>query len=145
MTTIATDGFSMSADGRTTAGGDILSERSVKIWMLPDGSVIGGAGVAPAHALAINAIAVGLIEGKPPELHKGKFTLLRLMPDLTIRHYYQSNLDFVEIDAPASIGSGSSFARGAMMTGASPAAAIKIAKKTDAYTGGRIRSLTPRP
>ncbi len=144
MTTIATDGVSMSSDGRTTAGGGILSERSVKLFRLSDGSVIGAAGEAPESTLAIAAIEAGLQAGTPPVEHDGKFTLLRLMLDGQAWHYHNTNLHGVQVSAPAAIGSGGEYASGAMMMGASSAEAIRIAKKLDAYTGGRVRTLFPK-
>jgi hypothetical protein len=66
------------------------------------------------------------------------------MPDGHVLYYYEKLLP-VKVDLPAAIGSGADLAIGAMLSDVHPVDAIRIAKQRDTATGGRIRSLKPRP
>lgn len=131
----------MAADGRTTAGTEIVNDRSVKLARLSDGSIVGWSGHAQDAAEAVLELDEAMAEGRKPQPAKGKYTLLRLRPDGTILHYYE-RLVPVELQAPASIGSGGEYAKGAMLSGLDPKAAVKVAMKTDSASGGKVRTLS---
>lgn len=66
------------------------------------------------------------------------FECLVVRPDGSV---FTVNRLFVPYDQMArqiAIGSGGKAARGAMMAGATPTEAVKIAKEIDTYTGGRV-------
>lgn len=143
MTTIATDGVTIAADGRTTAGKEIVTDEAKKIHRLPDGSVVGEAGLCTAGILAVEELAYAIQEDRHPKNYKGDYTLLRLTPDGRAIIYW-NELVGIEIPTPAAIGSGGEFARGAMAAGASAREAVRIATKLDSASGGKVRELKPK-
>lgn len=143
MTTVATDGVTIAADGRTTAGNEIVNDSTRKIHRLPDGSVVAEAGTCTASITAIEELSDAMLEGRPPKFAKGEYTLLRLRADGKAVIYW-GELTPVEVPTPYAIGSGGEFARGAMAYGASAAVAVRIATKLDSKSGGRVRSMKPK-
>ena len=136
MTTICTDGLSMAADSRGTTGDIVTSSKAKKLHRLPDGSIIGSAGVTKDCLRAIDAIA----DGKE---YDGDYTLLRLMPDGKVLKYECCTYG-MESELPATIGTGREVALGAMLAGANPKRAVTIAASCDVYTGGDVSVLRPR-
>jgi len=51
---------------------------------------------------------------------------------------YEGYCEPIELDVPMAVGSGSTFAMGAMLAGATPEEAVHIAMKLDPYTGGEV-------
>lgn len=140
MTTIATDGFSIAADGMTQHRSTVISTSSRKLHRLPDRSAVGGAGDVGRIKAAISALS----EGRP--LPTGEYSLLRLEASGRVLIYDGASPDQpVDVPAPAAIGSGMDLALGALEVGASPREAIAIAKRRDPHTGGTIRSVQVRP
>lgn len=137
MTTIATDGKTMAADSMVSDDTMIHMTTFKKMAMLKDGSVFALAGpvgdfdmwrdflngegeldtTADAEAFVLH--------------HDGKL----LCYNHRGRAYEQST--------PAVTGSGKMVALGAMMAGASPSQAIKIASAVDLHTGGQITVMQP--
>jgi len=142
MTTIATDGNSIAADGRMVHRDLIISDDEWKLCDLPDGSIVGAAGDVDDIKAALRVLRENLYaDGAAPE--GDRFTLLRLYPSGAIQHYAGSlNGDF--IDPPAAAGSGAEIALGAMLAGKSPTRAVKIAATRDIYSGGTVRTLKVR-
>lgn len=143
MTTIATDGRTLASDSRTTCGGLIESDRLTKLVRLPDGSVAGWAGTNTNATLAVEELADAIAEDRHPKLCRGDYKILRLQANGTIT-FYGGELVGFPVPPPAAIGSGECLAIGAMETGASPKEAVRIAKKRDVYSGGRIQEMEPR-
>lgn len=143
MTTIATDGVTLAADGRTTAGNEIVTDSAVKLHRLPDGSVLGESGACTASITAIEELASAMVEDRAPKFAKGEYTLLRLKPNGKAVVYW-NELTPVDVPTPYALGSGGEFARGAMAMGASAAEAVRIATKLDSKSGGRVRSMQPK-
>lgn len=135
MTTIATDGYSLAGDGRSTRNDSVTGRDRIKVVPLPDGSIVGGAGRtadserAMRHLLAEDSGDV-----------KGEYVLLRLFKNGKVATYEGSLLSPIATKAPQAIGSGSDVAMGAMLAGADARTAVQIAAKIDVYTGGRITS-----
>ncbi len=140
MTTIATDGKLLAADGRTSAGDVILTNAAKKVQRLPDGSIAGSAGAADGGPSAVAALAAALKAGEQPPKYAGDYSILRLLPDGSALYYYD-RLDMpIPVSPPFAIGSGKSAALGAMKAGANARQAVKIAAEVDVYTGGKITS-----
>lgn len=139
MTTIATDGKTIAADGQSTAGDMVTSLESVKLARLPDGSIIGGCGDLSPMRRAINCLHA---PDAHPDDFTGEFTLLRLYPDGKIVSY-EGCLFAFELPAPVAIGSGREFAMGAMLAGKKPSEAVEIAKQRDIYSGGNVLVMEP--
>ena len=57
-------------------------------------------------------------------------------------YYYDENLEPLTPSIPVAIGSGSDFAMGAMLAGATAKEAVKIACKLDSNSGGKIKTVT---
>lgn len=143
MTTVATDGTVIAAEGRTTAGDRIVNDRSTKLHRLPDGSVVGQSGRCSHALLAIEELGEAIREKRYPKLMRGDYQLLQLHPNGRV-DTYDSELVPLDTPTPAAVGSGSSYALGAMHFGATPAEAVKVAKKLDSSSGGHVRSMQPR-
>ena len=143
MTTIATDGVTMSADGNSVNENDIIiSTDHQKVFRLKDGSLFGAAGAA---SLAIAARRYFDSAEKKPvwpaEIIPGKaFCALLVRPDGTI-YWVGHNGILVSQSGPAAIGSGSTLALGAMYHGASPRQAVMIACAHDPFSGGLVHTV----
>lgn len=143
MTTIATDGVAIASDGRTTAGNQVVTDKATKLFRLPDGSVVGESGTCTASILAVDELSDAIREDRHPKRMGGDYTLLRLGADGKATVYW-GELVGVEVPTPMAVGSGSEFALGAMHHGACAQEAVRIAKKLDRNSGGRVQTLIPR-
>jgi ATP-dependent protease HslVU (ClpYQ) peptidase subunit len=140
MTTIATDGQTMAGDSLTTAGGQVVFDRSVKVRRMKDGTVIGCSG----NVTEITAF-VRYMEhknGDRPSVSE-EFDALILHPSGKIE-WMNNKFEPVQYLAPMAIGSGGDLAIGAMMAGASPKRAVAIACERDTCSGGQIMVLRPK-
>jgi ATP-dependent protease HslVU (ClpYQ) peptidase subunit len=137
MTTIATDGHTMAADGMTTSGGTIFGRNAVKVHQLSDGRLVGISGCAYYGPLFLE-----YLEGKSelPELGED-FEALVLDLDGTCKSY-DHKARTLEEELPTASGSGREIALGAMAVGATPEEAVKAACERDMATGGKITVLT---
>lgn len=140
MTTIATDGREIAADGMVTGDGLKHMLDCPKVHRLKNGSVAALAGVT----FAINE-ALEFLNGERDCIDLGdEFEALILYADGRCecmdgkgRRYWQS--------VPCASGSGGGIALGAMAAGASPGEAVEIAARYDTSTGGRVVVLRPEP
>lgn len=130
----------MAADGRTTAGDRIVDDRSAKIHRLPDGSIVGQSGRCSHAQLAIEELEEAIREARRPRPMRGSYCLLHLHSDGTV-YTYDDELVPLRTPVPAACGSGGSYALGALHFGASPTEAVKIARKLDSLSGGRVQTL----
>lgn len=135
MTTIATDGFALAGDGRSTRNDSVTGRDRIKVIPLLDGSIVGGAGRTADAERAMRH----LLADEPGDV-KGDYVLLRLFPNGKIATYEGSVLSPIFMKAPQAIGSGSDIAMGAMLAVAAAKEAVQIAAKIDVYTGGKITS-----
>jgi len=136
VTTIATDGRIMAADGLCTGDGIIHDFETVKISKLADGRIVGVAGVPYDLPAFISWLENG---GDMPSLYEG-FEALVLHADGTVKAY-NSKCQFYPQSVPAVSGSGAAIALGAMLAGVDPVRAVEIAAERDMGTGGKIISL----
>ena len=144
MTTIASDGRTVSADGQETWGSEIVSLTREKIKLV-DGRVFAVTGVA---ALVDPCIAWAISGADPkdaPEV-KGDSNSWQLLEFLASTVVLWSNtVPYASPhNYPFSVGSGCDYAMGAMMAGASSEDAIRIASQKCIHTGGRI-AVVPVP
>jgi hypothetical protein len=142
MTTIATDGKSMAADGRGCIHDTIAGDRGQKIYRLKDNSLFSLSGATYAADLFVEWLDEGADPSKFPE-NMGEYGAIHLLTDGEAHYYNQdSKRAWRLVDCPFAVGSGREFAMGAMMAGASPAQAVRIAATRDPFTGGIVTSYT---
>ncbi len=144
MTTIATDGKTMSCDSQASIDENLIANLDVKkIHHLPDGSVIGGAGVQYELEHYIRWLQdPNRDENKEP--YPGDNNYIKLTPDGGIFMFARKGHPWHKLDGPWAIGSGANFAIGAMHAGGTPAQAVAAAIRYDKGSGGKIQTLTPR-
>lgn len=162
MTTIATDGKTMAADGRMTAGSHIVKEDTDKMFEVsvihPGGQgtdklIVGFAGsiayfddvmdfikevYVPEHGIFSNARFLLEPEDNETEFHTPDDTAaLVLLPNGTVwlASYGEPML---RMNKTYAVGSGADYAMGAMLAGASPSAAVMIASRLDVNTNGNV-------
>lgn len=139
MTTIATDGNTMAADGRVTEGSEICRDDYRKVRRLKDGRIVGFSG----NSYHDDAFATWLENGSKGDVPKGmdaEFCCLVLTPGGDIFTYDQHGRCFCE-KPPYAIGSGRKYARSAMELGKTPIEAVSFACRFDIYSGGEIIAL----
>ena len=133
MTTIATDGDTMAADGLMSGNGTVFSTEEVKLVQLKDGRIAGVCGSCYNAAPFLEWLEVA---GDKPEL-TDDFEALVLMADGSCRSY-DHKLRWIPVPVPTATGSGMDFALGAMAVGASPEEAVKAACNLDTGSGGKV-------
>lgn len=144
MTTVATDGQSMAADGQVSDHCEtIVDHKREKVRRLSDGRIVGAAGSA-FDAVSWAAWLESGKEGDCP-IDSDLFVGLILNKDGTVLWVDHKGRE-VAATPPCAIGSGQDLALGAMDAGATPGEAVNIACKRDPGSGGRIKIeyLTPR-
>lgn len=136
MTTIATDGTSMAADGLRLHGDTIVTTRAEKIRRLSDGRIVGTSGDVSFGMIMIEWLEHG---GDVPTFPSGADcgTVLVLNTDGTASMYDSYGKE-MPAELPAAIGSGMDLAIGAMEYGASPKEAVEIACRREVGSGGVI-------
>jgi len=137
MTTIATDGRSIAADGQITGCGTIHSTSFSKLHRLEDGSIFGFTG-APFDKQAW----IDFLEGRTDTLTAFEDSeALVLKPDGTVLCYNHIGRSYPQT-VPAATGTGAPVALGAMLAGATASEAVKIATLVDTYSGGEVQELS---
>jgi len=142
MTTIATDGKTIAADGMIHRGGTAMVRNGKKIVVHTKDNppaIYGLAGASGMHAALIAWHRRGADPKDVPPIGsesgwalivvtaEGCFTAGDQMPYLC------------PVDTPFAVGSGSDLAIGAMDAGVSPEEAVRIACWRDTHTGGEIQ------
>ena len=151
MTTIATDGKTIVADGLVTSD-FIDAEDAVKIWPVHDAQGVaeifgtrGDCDLGEAYkAWVLSGYKVKLRPEFPPseDIDTSFFEALHLHRDGSINYVCGRNFSKIKISAPAAIGSGGVLARVAMLLGKTPVEAVEFASKHDPHTGGEIICLS---
>ncbi|NML04281.1 hypothetical protein [Sphingomonas sp. G-3-2-10] len=137
MTTIATDGVTMAADGLVTAEHIVEATAYRKVEQLEDGRVVGCAGVLTSCEAFRNWLRDG--QGDPPELDE-EFTAI--VADGTREVVvYDQKCRALRLPVPYAAGSGAHLALGAMLAGKCPTEAVQIACDRDVFSGGTILTL----
>ena len=138
MTTIATDGLTMAADGRVTGGGFIHSDDQPKLFRLSDGRIVGIAGSLYNQTTFLKWLEGG--EADDLSLDE-EFEGLVLHRDGRVQTYNcRGKSAFMK--PPVVAGSGGVFAAVAMDAGCSPEDAVRHAMKRDCASGGTITAMT---
>lgn len=137
MTTIAVRAGVMACDSRGDAEYCMAVD---KVYPLPGGGFVGGAGTAADIMAAIAWMRAGEIGEAPEPSEGGGYWLLILRPDGSIWRAESRFPAFRLRDKFAAIGSGAGLAMAAMDMGADATQAVRIAAKYDSGTGGRIHT-----
>jgi len=141
MTTIATDGKTVSCDGLGLSEElEVLSDDENKITVLTTSEglefLCGFAGkISNVDKLIKWIESTSRNEDNVPDTEDEFICMCMMSKPFT---YHSS--DFKYIEYPYAIGNGSHLAMGAMFNGAKSDDAIRIASKIDPYTGGYIRT-----
>jgi 20S proteasome alpha/beta subunit len=136
MTTVAWDGQSLAADRRASGGLSVG-----KIFRMPDGSYIAGAGIYDQIVEIAAWMTGGSKADERPALPDdgGGSSLLWITKEGRAYWLTWPYLRPVEFNEPyASVGSGSDFALGALRHGATAKQAVQIASHFDPSTGKGI-------
>lgn len=142
MTTIATDGRTIAADGRTAIGWMVsgTSERKIVVGVNEDGlpALFAVAGVMTMIGPLMKWVAGGR-EGEPPKCTGGDDPWTMLIIDASGIRRIDAGAPYPYfVPAPAAIGSGRDFAITALDLGKSPREAVEMACKRDVWSGGEI-------
>ena len=147
MTTIAYDGTTVAADGRATAEGLLVSDKTKKLITIKkaffnDEEVVclAFAGAMEDAAMLINHLkteSLGLGSRLELECHGLLFTKYGI-------YLFEGSNFAQQQDEPIAMGSGAIAALTAMRLGLDAKAAVKTAMKMDVYTGGRITAIQVR-
>lgn len=143
MTCIATDGHEIAGDGLAARDDMVLQLDRDKLFHGQDGSAIGCAGDGAAIELARDWFAKGEPVDQIPNLKGQDFSALILRPDGRVQLLDGLFVPYTSA-APAAIGAGDTYAMGALLAGAKPAAAVEIACRLSMSVGGKVRTLKPK-
>ncbi|CEF89140.1 hypothetical protein [Pseudomonas phage vB_PaeM_PAO1_Ab03] len=137
MTTIAYKDGIIATDGRITQGGVITDEDAEKRLEV-DGIVFWLAGAVCDWKV----LAEAYVSGDGMEDQELKVSGLVLDGDGLHFISWDGGIysEKVNLERPRAAGSGTQFALGAMMAGASAEEAVEAAKALDIYSGGTVRS-----
>jgi hypothetical protein len=139
MTTIATDGRTIAADGASFFGWERATHVKRKL-MVRDGLVFGLSGNGSMLPPLMAWYASGHVpKDVPKDSEKSDGWSLVVASVSGIIQLSDSMLYPFEARDFTATGSGSSYAMGAMAHGASPLEAVRIAAGLDAFTGGDIQ------
>ena len=136
MTTIATDGKTMAADTQQS-GAFIGQIDATKLYKIK-GVVYGFAGTPSIYIKYVEWVKLGRPEDDKPDT-EDKWSVIYIV-DGTI-WYEHHTLIPIKVGYPYATGSGCKYAMGAMLAGATPGQAVKIAIKLDSDTGGKVRTM----
>lgn len=136
MTTIASDGITVAADGLIVKGTERIRTDAVKVTQRG-----GYTFAATGHTAAMEpAIAWFLAGAKPADKPGMGWSLIVFHPDRC--ESYSDEAPYPDrYPYPAAFGTGAEYAMGAMRAGACPAKAVAIAADLDTHTGGTITEL----
>lgn len=148
MTTIATDGKTMAADGRSVMGSLIVSETVEKLAIAKDGSIVGCAGDRACCRKVLDWFVAGEDRETIPTFVRAAtsdetlFDCLVLRPDGRVE-FMDEEFILAEHTVPTAQGSGGEVALGLMVAGKSPREAVEIVATMFADVGGTIVELKP--
>lgn len=139
MTTIATDGLTIAAEGQAQTSWGSISSRSYKKVRVANDCVFALTGAAGVFDALIAWHKAGCDPSTLPECtKKDGWCLLEIRQDGSA-HMYTQEVPYADpIEFPFALGTGCDFAVGAMDAGKSPREAVEIAIRRDANSGGNI-------
>lgn len=143
MTTIATDGRTVAADGLACFGSEVISTTAQKITVC-GGRIYAVSGAGGMVKALVDWIEMGASPSSmPPVSDKSSgFSLLVIGPGPDERFFYSDVCPYPQPVPPVfAFGSGADFALGAMHAGLSPEEAIGmvIRHRLNVHTGGEIQ------
>jgi len=136
MTTIATDGITIAADGRETRGSRVVVDGCVKIHCR-HGRIYALSGTTAMTDAVIKWHHEGADPAKVPKTKDNDWWLVVVDKD----GVWCVNADCPYLDKaelPFATGSGHKWAEAAMLLGKGPREAVEFAALQDLYTGGEI-------
>ncbi len=140
MTTLATDGITLAADGQISCGDLIEDLNRQKVFRLNDGTAIAFAGCLHSAVRFMEWVQSGSPQDLVPSLAEN-FGAIRINGTSTVLSY-DNSCHAIQMPTPYAEGTGKHLALGAMLAGKTPVEAVKIAAQRDMWTGGKIRSVT---
>lgn len=136
MTTVAYKNGVLAADRRITSQSDVTTDRFRKIGKTRDGWLYAWAGEVAAAQRWVEWV---LAEEKEHNAPKGNYNGLLVSPRGWLEEYECGRpIVYPRSMKVHALGSGRKAAMGAMLAGASPERAIKIAASLDSSTGGGV-------
>jgi hypothetical protein len=137
VTTIASDGYVVAADGLRCRGPEIIDRETVKL-RIEGGELFGLVGVFAVFEAAMAWYLAGAEPGKQPQAGPDDYWTLYVFRKDGVEKF-NHNCPYKEVmPYPFSTGSGADYAMGALLAGAPPKAAVAIAARLDVHTGGTI-------
>lgn len=136
MTTIATDGKTIAADSQGCTS-FIVRHSVIKLHRIRD-EVLGFAGEPPEIQKYIDWVRLHRPEENAPKFSDRFFGLLVRKGSVL---FEDDSLNPQVVGSPFAVGSGQEFAMGAMLAGASPREAVRIAIALDPHSGGKVRTM----
>ena len=148
MTTIATDGKTIAADGRMTSG-HIDGDTFVKLYVVENDKgqvteIFGTCGDCDLGEAYREWVVGGRKAKARPEWHVTDgdcFEALHMHPKGDVFYVGGRNFSKIKINTPVAIGSGAPYAISAMKLGLDPTAAVEFAITLDPLSGGKVVSL----
>ena len=137
MTTIAYRDGVLAVDSRATRANEIVPYPVDKLFRMPDGSLVAGAGQVDGLLAAVEWIA-NRCKGEPPDFKNT--TIVHLMHDRLLEYVNAPLPVPIPLDAFDSWGSGSSFAIAGMHCGLTAEAAVELACKCDGMSAPPVVS-----
>lgn len=139
MTTIATDGRTIAADGLRVMGSSIVARNEKKI-RIRDGRIFAFTGTYAAFEPAVTWYLDGAAPDKRPATSADDGWSLVVIERDGGMAKWSSSAPFAEpMPYPWAFGIDSDFAFAAMMCGKTPVEAIALAAEHNVYTGGEIQ------
>lgn len=142
MTTIATDGRTIAADGLACIGNEIVQWDCPKI-VVREGRIYALTGSDALGRAAIEWHIAGADPSKLPVAGRdATWSLIVIDGPLPIRTAtrYTEAMPYPDLfPLPQAFGSGCEYAMGALLAGASPRESVEIAAKLNCHTGGAIQ------
>ena len=134
MTTIATDGVTIAADGRQCSGSEVITDNGRKI-IVRGGHIFAIAGGQAAAVAAIDWVLAGAIHDEAPKAGEHGWRLIVIDPNRRLVRYTSECPYPDEFYYPQSFAAGADFARAAMLCGKSPAEAVQLVIDNNLETG----------
>jgi ATP-dependent protease HslVU (ClpYQ) peptidase subunit len=139
VTTIAYRDGVLASDSRLTSEDNVITDKCIKLWRLPDGTLYSFAGDNDVGLAMLRNLKKGIDEkvGVPDD---GDFTAVRIIPKGRI-YINEGNVWYRWPENHIAIGSGGKYAAVALRCGATAVYAVKQGIKSDVHSGGRVQQL----
>lgn len=139
MTTIATDGVTIAADGRQCMASEVINDNARKI-IVRSGHIFACAGSVPMTRAAIDWFLGGAVPSEVPKAEGQDWALVVIGQDRRMIRFTDKCAYPDEFPYPQGFGSGSEYAQAAVLCGKTPKEAIQliIDHKLDTGTGGTV-------